>query len=188
MRRRSGPAESQSGTSGCEATTTTVQWIIRLADARVDYSVLALVRRTFRAERVRGTGLSFSIRNKLDAAKTKDVDLSALPPISGFADPPLRTPEVQGAKAAGNPWRIEVRNIRIEHFDDIWFDACHYRGTAHLDGAFFLRPGLLVWIGPARVSIETWRVANRTGRRRPLPIREYRRHVRAVRASKSARQ
>ena len=61
---------------------------------------------------------------------------------------------LQGAKAAGNPWRVEVRNIRIEHFDDIWFDAFHYRGTAHLDGAFFLRPGLMVWIGPARVVIE----------------------------------
>jgi hypothetical protein len=132
-----------------------VQWIVRLADARIDYSVVALLRRTFRAERVRGTGLSFSIRNKLDAAKAKNADLSALPPIPGFADPPLRAPEVQGAKPAGNPWRIEVRDIRIEHFDDIWFDACHYRGTAHLDGAFFLRPGLLVWIGPARVSIET---------------------------------
>jgi hypothetical protein len=131
-----------------------VQWIVRLTDARIDYSVLALLRRTFRAERVRGTGLSFSIRNKLDAAEAKNTDLSALPPIPGFADPPLRTPEVQGAKAVGNPWRVEVRNIRIERFDDIWFDACHYRGTAHLDGAFFLRPGLLVWIGPAHVGIE----------------------------------
>ena len=44
-----------------------VQWIIRLADARVDYSVLALAQSTFRAERVRGDGLSFSVRNKLEA-------------------------------------------------------------------------------------------------------------------------
>ncbi len=131
-----------------------VQWIVRLADARIEYSVLALVRRTFRAERVRGTGLSFFIRNKLDAGEAKNADASVLPPIPGFTDPPLRTPEVQGAKAAGNPWCIEVRDIRIEHFDDVWFDACRYRGTAHLDGAFFLRPGLLVWIGPARFGIE----------------------------------
>jgi hypothetical protein len=135
-----------------------VQWIIRLDLARVDYSVLALVQRTFRAERVRGTGLSFSVRNKLEAGETRSSDLSALPPIPGFADPPLRSPETQGAEAAGNPWRIEVRNIRIEHFDDVWFDAVHYQGAARLDGAFFLRPGLMVWIGPARVSIESGEV------------------------------
>ena len=135
-----------------------MQWIVRLADARVDYSVLALVRRTFRAERVSGTGLSFSVRNKLEAGEAKNADLSVLPPIPGFADPPLRSPKTQGAKAPGNPWRIEVRNIRVEHFDDIWFDAYHYRGTARLDGAFFLRPGLMVWIGPARVGIESGEV------------------------------
>ncbi len=135
-----------------------VQWIVRLADARVDYSVLALVGRTFRAERVCGTGLSFSVRNKLEAGEAKNADLSVLPPIPGFADPPLRSPKTQGAKAPGNPWRIDVRNIRVEHFDDVWFDAYHYQGTARLDGAFFLRPGLMVWIGPARVAIETGEV------------------------------
>lgn len=135
-----------------------VQWMIRLADARVDYSVLSLMRRTFRAERVLGTGLSFSIRSKLEAGEVMNANRSVLPPIPGFADPPLRSPEVQGAEAAGNPWRIELRNIRIEHFDEIWFDAFHYQGTARLDGAFFLRPGLLVWIGPARVGIEAGEV------------------------------
>ncbi|MGE5413304.1 MAG: hypothetical protein ACM3NW_03950 [Syntrophomonadaceae bacterium] len=131
------------------------QWIIRLAEARVDYSVPALARRTFRAERVRGSGLSFSVRNKLEAGEAKNADLSVLPPIPGFADPPLWSPEAQGPEAAGNPWRIEVRGIEIDHFDEIWFDAYHYRGTARLDGAFFLRPGLLVSIGPARVSVES---------------------------------
>jgi len=132
-----------------------VQWIIRLDLARVDYSMPALVQRTFRAERVQGTGMSFSFRHKLDAEEMKGTDLSLLPPIPGFADPPLRSPEQQGPEPAGHPWRIEVRGVRIEHFDEIWFDACHYRGTASLDGAFFLRPGVEVWIGPARVSVES---------------------------------
>lgn len=135
-----------------------VQWIIRLADARVDYSVLALVKRTFRAKRVRGTGLSFFLRNKVEPGEAKGADLSVLPPIPGFTDPPLRTPEVQGPKAPGNPWRIEVRKIRLERFDEIWLDAWHFRGAARLDGAFFLRPGLLVWIGPARVDFESGEV------------------------------
>ena len=121
----------------------------------MDYSVLSLAKRTFRAERVRGTGLSFSFRSKLDASEAKNADLSVLPPISGFGDPPLRSPEAQGPDAPGNPWRIEVLGIAIDHFDEIWFDAYHFRGAARLDGAFFLRPGLRVSIGPARVSIES---------------------------------
>jgi hypothetical protein len=132
-----------------------VQWVIRLAAARVDYSVLALVTRTFRAKRLRGTGLSFSLRQKLEPAESKTADASVLPAVPGFADPPLRSAEVPVAEAAGNPWRIDVRSILIDHFDEIWIDAVHYRGVARLEGEFFLRPGLLARIGPARVDLES---------------------------------
>ncbi len=132
-----------------------VQWIIRLADARVEYSVLALVSRTFRAERLRGTGLSFSLRNKLEPAEAKTADITVLPAIPGFADPPLRTAEEQLAAQAQDPWRIDVRTLFIDHFDEIWVDAYHYKGAARLEGGFFLRPGLLARIGPARVNVES---------------------------------
>jgi hypothetical protein len=132
-----------------------VQWIIRLAAARVDYSVLALVTRTFRAERLRGTGLSFSLRNKLEPATMKAADVSVLPAVPGFADPPLRSAEARVAAPEGDPWRIDVRTIFIDHFDDIWLDAFHYRGVARLEGGFFLRPGLLARIGPARVDFDS---------------------------------
>jgi hypothetical protein len=128
-----------------------VQWIILLADARVDYSVLALARRTFRAERLRGAGLTFFLRNKIDPAELKTADASVLPPVAGFADPPLRAEQPEAAGAPGNPWRVDVRAIGIDHFDDIWVDAFHYQGVARLEGGFFLRPGLLAHIGPAAV-------------------------------------
>lgn len=130
-----------------------VQWIIRLADARVDYSVLALARRTFRAERLRGTGLSFFLRNKLEPAAAKTTDITLLPAIPGFTDPPLSSPRKPQAPP-GDPWRVDVRTLFIDHFDEIWIDACHYKGTAGLAGGFFLRPGLLAQIGPARVDFE----------------------------------
>jgi hypothetical protein len=132
-----------------------VQWIIRLASARVDYSVLALARRTFRAQRLRGTGLSFSLRNKLEPAELNAADISVLPAVPGFSDPPLRSDPIEGAEPEGDPWRIDVRTIFIDHFDDIWIDAAHYRGTARLEGGFFLRPGLLARIGPARIKFES---------------------------------
>jgi hypothetical protein len=131
-----------------------VQWIIRLAHARVEYSVLALAARTFRAERLRGTGLSFAIRNKLEPAKANVADASVLPAVPGFTDPPLRSAE-EKVGPPGNPWRIDIRRILIDHFDEIWVDAFRYRGIARLEGGFFLRPGLLAHIGPARVNFES---------------------------------
>jgi hypothetical protein len=132
-----------------------VQWIIRLANARVDYSVLALARRTFRVRSLRGTGLSFSLRNKLEPAELEAANVAVLPAVPGFADPPLRSAQVQGAEPEGDPWRIDVRTLFINHFDEIWIDAFHYRGVARLEGGFFLRPGLLARIGPARISFES---------------------------------
>ncbi len=132
-----------------------VQWIIRLDRARLDYSVLALARRTFRVKRLHGTGLSFFLRNKLEPEDPMATDASVLPAVPGFADPPLRSAEVQGTALEGDPWRIDVRTLLIDHFDDIWIDAFHYRGVARLEGGFFLRPGRLARIGPARVLFES---------------------------------
>jgi hypothetical protein len=132
-----------------------VQWIIRLATARVDYSILALAKRTFRVERLRGEGLSFFIRNKLEPANVQVADASVLPPVPGFADPPLRSDPVQGPQPEADPWSVDVRTLFIDHFDEIWIDAFHYRGAARLEGGFFLRPGLLARIGPARVHFDS---------------------------------
>jgi hypothetical protein len=131
-----------------------VQWIIRLATARVDYSILALAQRTFRVERLRGEGLSFFLRNKLEPANVQSAQVSVLPPVPGFADPPLRSEPIQGPQSEANPWRVDVRTLSIGHFDEIWIDAFHYRGAARLEGGFFLRSGLLARIGPARVHFD----------------------------------
>ena len=102
--------------------------------------------------------MSFFLRNKLEPAAVQTADASVLPPVPGFADPPLRSDPVQGPELEGNPWRVDVRRLFIDHFDDIWVDAFHYRGLARLEGGFFLRPGLLARIGPARVRFESGRL------------------------------
>jgi hypothetical protein len=135
-----------------------VQWIIQLATAQVDYSIPALVQRTFRVEHLRGDGLTFYLRNKLEPAGLEKADVSVLPPVPGFPDPPLRSEPAQGPELEANPWSVDVRRLFIDHFDDIWLDAFHYRGLARLEGGFFLRPGLLARIGPARVRFESGRL------------------------------
>jgi hypothetical protein len=81
--------------------------------------------------------------------------MAVLPAIPGFVDPPLRTAEQQLAEQPGDPWRVDVQTLLIDHFDEIWIDAYHYKGAARLEGGFFLRPGLLARIGPATVDFES---------------------------------
>lgn len=130
-----------------------VQWVIVLAHAKVDYSVFALFRKTFRPVWVRGSGLSFRLRNKLAPGKLDRRVLELLPPIPGFSDPPLRAATPSPPAEPGRPWSIDVRNIRVEEFGEIWVDVYRYRGSARLDGRFFLRPGLLARVGPATIDI-----------------------------------
>ncbi len=130
-----------------------VQWVIVLAHAKVDYSVFALFRKTFRPVWVRGSGLSFRLRNKLAPGKLDKRVLELLPPIPGFSDPPLRAAAPSPPTEPGRPWSIDVRNIQVEKFDEIWIDVYRYRGSARLDGRFFLRPGLIARVGPATIDI-----------------------------------
>jgi hypothetical protein len=129
-----------------------VEWIIRLAEARADYSVEALLSRTFKVSRVQGNGLSFRLRQKLDLKDPTNPPIGALPPIPGFSDPPVRKPGDEPAAAAGNPWTVQIGGIAIEQFDEIWIDAYRFEGSARLHGRFFLRPGLRSRIGPSDVD------------------------------------
>ncbi|HWZ84566.1 MAG TPA: hypothetical protein VN032_00100 [Thermoanaerobaculia bacterium] len=131
------------------------QWIVEVADATVEYSVTALVSRTFRCLHLRGSGLTFRVRNKLDAEAARGRKAALLPPILGFADPPLK-PAAPPPPRAGkrHPWLVDVRSIWLDHFDEIWFDAFRFRGNARLRGQFLLRPGVLARIGPATIDVD----------------------------------
>ncbi|HEY3202963.1 MAG TPA: hypothetical protein VGL03_04815 [Thermoanaerobaculia bacterium] len=131
-----------------------VQWIIRLAEAQVRYSVADLFARRFHVLRVGGRGLSFRLRNKLDPKDPLKPPMSLLPPIPGFADPPLRSEKPERIdEGVGNPWAIEVQNLSVEGLEEIWIDVYRFRGNARLHGGFFLRPGLLARVGPATIPV-----------------------------------
>ncbi len=129
-----------------------VQWIIRLADADVEFELSALLSRTFRVTTLRGTGLSFFLRNKIKPELVNTTDASVLPPVPGFSDPPLRSPDDRFPPPDPKAFLIDVRSVAVEHFDDIWVDAYHYRGGARVDGSFVLKPALQAQIGPAKLT------------------------------------
>jgi hypothetical protein len=129
-----------------------VQYIIVLEEARVRYSVLALLTRRFRVQAVEGAGLSFRLRQKLTKEELRTTAIELLPPVPGFEDPPLRDEKPPAPPADGNPWTLVVGGIAIERLGEIWVDAWRYEGAASVRGEFLLRSGLRAQIGPAWIT------------------------------------
>ena len=131
-----------------------VQWLIRLDSAEVEFEMSALLKRTLRCTSIRGAGLAFSLRNKMKPSVATTADASVLPPIPGFSDPPLRSSDDKFPTPDPKALLLDVRSVSIEHFDDFWVDAYHFRGAARVDGSFQLRPALFAQIGPAKLTFE----------------------------------
>lgn len=130
-----------------------VEWTVRLENAELRFSVLALLRRTFLCEQLVGSGLTFALRSKLEPKEARTADLSLLPQIPGFSDPPLKSPNDR-FRVDTHPWLVNVRSVAIDRFEDIWVDALRYQGLARVEGGFLLRPMHLARIGPALVRFD----------------------------------
>jgi len=129
-----------------------VQWFARVEKIELEYSLLALLRRTFQAHDVRGSGLTFALRSKLPPGSTV-ADAALLPPIPGFSDPPLKSPD-DHFFVEPRPWVVDLRNVSIDRFEDIWVNQVRYRGAARVQGGLFLRPLQLVRIEAAAISFD----------------------------------
>ena len=81
-----------------------------------------------------------------------------LPPVPGFSDPPLRSPDDKFPPVDPKALLIDVRSVAVEHFDDIWVDGYHFRGGARVDGSFVLKPAIHAQIGPAKLTFESGEV------------------------------
>jgi hypothetical protein len=129
-----------------------VQWFARVEKLELEYSLLALLRRSFQARDVRGSGLSFALRSKLPPGSTV-ADAAVLPPIPGFSDPPLKSPD-DHFFVEPRPWLVDLRNVSIDRFEDIWVNNLRYQGPARLQGGLQLRPLQMVRIEAAAISLE----------------------------------
>jgi hypothetical protein len=133
-----------------------VQWIFRLEEGRLRYSVPELLARRFHVERLDVDGLSFRLRKNRRSEDPRPTPVGLLPPILGFADPPRAPTEPPGPPR--NPWTVRVEGISIERISEIWVDLYRFQGSARLTGRFRLRPGLEAEVGPAEILLSSGRV------------------------------
>ncbi len=128
-----------------------VQWAIDLARADLDYSIPALLHRTFRCTRLDGSGLAFALRTKIEPDRVPTTDVRSLPPIPGFSDPPLKEPSAK-FRLETNPFHVDVRGVSIDRVESLWVDRVRYRGPGRVRGGFYLWPTRLARIDDARLE------------------------------------
>ncbi|MBC8645787.1 MAG: hypothetical protein H7X85_01380 [Thermoanaerobaculia bacterium] len=124
------------------------EWMFELEHARLRYSLLGLLRKRLDVRHVRGRGLTFHARNRLEKSEATPERVRHLPPIFGLPDPPLKTPaDPPSTRRAGTgPERtkkgldVQVTDLVVEGVREIWVDTARFEGDARLTGGFFLRP------------------------------------------------
>ncbi len=135
---------------------TNVQWSFRMEKATISISLADLFLRRFHATRVRAEGLVFRLREKEKKSEMSPAHLALLPPIAGFADPPLQTggaePSTDPKTARKSYWTVQVDDLVADPAPDIWVEIYRFRGRARVTGGFALQPHRRVWIGPAAVE------------------------------------
>lgn len=114
-----------------------IQWYAEIESVRVGCQLLPLFFKTFHARSVRGRGLDFRLRQRLDPGEA-DEHAEEVPPIPGFSDRQREVPadDVPEKPKRGNPWLIALDDIAIEEVETLWLDQYRFTGDGRLSGSF----------------------------------------------------
>ena len=137
-----------------------IQCLIGLERVVFNLRLRELPGRVFHATKLRGSGLSFRFRNRVEPEDAKRPYVSALPPVPGFTDPPLYeawvpTPPITDERY--NLWTVHIEDVDVS-VEELWAQQFRYLGNARARGAFRLRPARSLWVGPATLDLSPGRV------------------------------
>ncbi len=134
-----------------------VEWLLTLDRADVAISLGDLLHRRLHATRLRSSGLAMRARLRLARAEATPDVVAALPPIAGFADPPLLddAPEPPPLTDADyDLWTVDLEDIDVQHVREVWIHIVRSVGDTHVRGRWFFRPRRWLEVGPATVDAD----------------------------------
>ncbi len=132
-----------------------VEWRLTLDHVNVKFSLFDLLHREFHATRVRASGLSLRARLRLHRRDVTPAVMAALPPIAGFADPPLlgAGPEPPPLTDTNyNLWTIDLEDVDVDHVREVWIQTVRSEGDTRIRGRWLFRPLRWLDVGPATVD------------------------------------
>jgi hypothetical protein len=132
-----------------------VEWFLTLDHADVALSLLDLLKRSFHSRHVRSSGFTIRARLRLDPADATPEVVAALPPIPGFADPPLldegpAPPPL--TDATYKLWMVDLEDVDVEHVREVWIHTVRSEGDTRVHGRWIFRPQRWLEVGPATVD------------------------------------
>jgi hypothetical protein len=134
-----------------------VQYAIGLDEGWLTVELWALVaHRTVKITKLRGSGASVRVVQRLLASEVTDAKVLALPDIPGYSKPPLFVPYIRSPNATELGYdriSIEVKDIDAT-VRELWVDDIRFEGLIRARGSFLVRPGLQLHLRPdARADI-----------------------------------
>ena len=145
-----------------------VQFSIDMEHGFLVLALRELGQRSFHVLQLRGEGVRFRMRNRIDPWDKSEPWVGALPPIAEFS-----SPAVYEAYVVEPPIPDAQYDLWKVHFDDVdvgvaelWAQQFRYWGKGRARGKFQLKPARELWVGPATLDLEpgllsagTYRVA-----------------------------
>ena len=114
-----------------------------------------LSRRAFHASHLRGDGVAFRMRNRVDPWLKTDPSVGTFPPIPEFKAPAVYeayVPEPPIPDAAYKLWSVHFDDVDVG-VSELWAQAFRYQGQGRARGQFQLKPARNLWVGPASLEL-----------------------------------
>ncbi|MEP7052260.1 MAG: hypothetical protein ABJB12_17980 [Pseudomonadota bacterium] len=127
-------------------------------DMRRGFVVLALrelTQRSFHALHLRGEGVAFRMRNRIDPWSKHEPWVGALAPIPEFASPAVYeayVPEPPILDAQYNLWKLRFDDVDVG-VAELWSQQFRFQGSGRARGTFQLKPARELWVGPATLDL-----------------------------------
>jgi hypothetical protein len=133
-----------------------IEWILSIDTCDFRVAFLDLLHKRFRASHVRASGFAMRVRFRIPPADATPELVAALPPIPGFADPPLAGPPPPPLTDANyNLWMVQLDDVDVQHVREIWIHTVRGQGDTRIRGRWLFRPVRWLEIGPASVDVAT---------------------------------
>lgn len=129
------------------------EWMITLDEARASISLTQLLSRQIHATRLDGTGMVLRIRSLIPRDEVTPARTRFIPPIPGYADPPLQLRSPVDSPPDGTEWRVRLEGVDVVGVREIWVDDFHYNGEADLEGSLDLRPKIQLEVFPTSLDV-----------------------------------
>ncbi|HKO50158.1 MAG TPA: hypothetical protein VJV79_20650 [Polyangiaceae bacterium] len=115
-----------------------------------------LARHTVHASHLRGEGVAFRMRHRVEPWSKNEPAVGTFPPIPEFPAPAVfeaRVPERPLTDAEYNLWTVHFDDVDAS-VSEVWVQAFRYQGKGRARGQFQLKPARTLWVGPASLDLE----------------------------------